>query len=80
LGVFDLSSRPHRSPQQLPEQQALQIAALRTSREWGLDRIGAWLGLPASTVHRSIRRLGLVAVKAGAFRLIASAMSGRDGQ
>lgn len=64
LGVLDLSSRPHRSPRQLSELAALQVAALRTSRGWGPDRIAAWLGLPASTVHRAIHRLGLVTAKA----------------
>ena len=63
LGVVDESSRPHRSPTQLAEAVVLQVAALRSSRGWGPDRIGAWLGLPTSTVHRAIRRLGLVAVK-----------------
>jgi transposase InsO family protein len=64
LGVIELSSRPHRSPQQLSEQRALEVAALRTSRGWGPDRIAAWLDLPPSTVHRAIRRLGLVRAKA----------------
>lgn len=64
LGVVDQSSRPHRSPSQLSELAALQVAALRTGRGWGPDRIAAWLGLPTSTVHRTIRRLGLVAAKA----------------
>jgi transposase InsO family protein len=63
LGVLELSSRPHRSPQQLPEAVALQVAALRASRGWGPDRIAAWLGLSTSTVHRAIHRLGLVAAK-----------------
>jgi len=63
LGVLELSSRPHHSPKQLSEQRALEVAALRTSRGWGPDRIAAWLGLPASTVHRAIRRLGLVRVQ-----------------
>ena len=60
LGVLELSPRPHSSPHQLSEQRALEVAALRTSRGWGPDRIAAWLGLPPSTVHRAIRRLGLV--------------------
>lgn len=64
LGVVDLSSRPHRSPRQLSELAALQVVALRTGRGWGPDRIAAWLALPSSTVHRAIRRLGLVALKA----------------
>ncbi len=63
LGVLELSSRPHSSPHQLSEQRALEVAALRTSRGWGPDRIAAWLGLPASTVHRAIRRLGLIRTK-----------------
>lgn len=58
-GLVDRSSRPRRSPQRLASELEARIAELRLARGWGPDRIGAALGLPASTVHRAIRRLGL---------------------
>lgn len=62
-GLLDRSSRPSRSPQRLSVAQEQQIAELRRRLGWGPDVVGAWLGIPASTVHRAIRRLGLQAVK-----------------
>ena len=58
-GLVDRSSRPLRSPQRLSATAERQIAGLRLATGWGPDRIAATLGLPASTVHRAIRRLGL---------------------
>ena len=58
-GLVDRSSRPRRSPQRLSVAAERQIAGLRLATGWGPDRIAALLGLPASTVHRAIRRLGL---------------------
>ena len=58
-GLIDRSSRPHRSPQRLAVAAEHQIAGLRLATGFGPDRIAALLGLPASTVHRAIRRLGL---------------------
>ena len=63
LGLRDRSCRPGRSPQRLSVAQEQQIVELRQRMGWGPDVIGAWLGIPASTVHRAIRRLGLQAAK-----------------
>jgi transposase InsO family protein len=59
-GLHDRSSRPHRSPRRLSDVQERRIAGLRAVTGWGPDRIGAQLGLTASTVHRVLRRLGLL--------------------
>ena len=63
-GLSDRSSRPHRSPQQLGPEQELRILGIRAARGWGADRIAALLGLPASTVHRCLRRHGQVGAPA----------------
>lgn len=59
-GLHDRSSRPHRSPRRLSELQERRIAGLRAATGWGPDRIAAQLELTASTVHRVLRRLGLL--------------------
>jgi hypothetical protein len=59
-GLVDGSSRPHSSPQGLPVVDEARIVTLRRSLDWGVDRLGACPGLPASTCHRVLRRLGLV--------------------
>jgi len=58
-GLVDRSSRPHSSPRLSAAQEA-HIAGLRVSLGWGPDRIAALVGLPASTVHRVLRRRGLL--------------------
>jgi len=57
-GLIDRSSRPRRSPQRLSMIMERQVAGLREASGWGPDRIGAMLGLPASTCHRVLGRLG----------------------
>jgi transposase InsO family protein len=59
-GLADRSSRPHASPGRLSLQREATIVALRRRTGWGADRLGAFLGLPASTCHRVLRRQGLV--------------------
>jgi transposase InsO family protein len=59
-GLADRSSRPHSSPRRLSGDQERCIAGLRAATGWGPDRIAAVVGLPASTVHRVLRRLGLL--------------------
>ena len=60
MGLHDRSSRPHRNPRRLSDLGERRIAGLRAATGWGPDRIGAQLGLAASTVHRVLRRLGLL--------------------
>lgn len=57
-GLVDRSSRPHRSPQRLSVAAERQVASLREATGFGPDRIGALLGLPPSTCHRALGRLG----------------------
>jgi transposase InsO family protein len=59
-GLVDASSRPHSSPRRLSLAQEAAIVALRRRTGWGADRIAAWLGLPAATCHRVLRRQGLI--------------------
>jgi transposase InsO family protein len=62
-GLVDRSSRPRSSPHRLSLAQEALIVGVRGSLGWGPDRIGALLGLPASTVHRVLRRHELVGRK-----------------
>ena len=54
----DHSSRPQHSPRRCPDALEASVLALRLSERIGPDRIGPTLGLPASTVHRILRRHG----------------------
>lgn len=60
LGLYDRSSRPLRSPHRLSLAQEAAITALRRQTGRGADFLAPLLGLPASTVHRVIRRQGLL--------------------
>lgn len=60
-GLIDRSSRPRRSPQRVSLAIERQVAGLREATGFGPDRIGALLGLPASTCHRVLGRLGYLA-------------------
>ena len=55
-GMADRSSRPHVSPNRTPQRTERRIVALRVSGRLGPARIGARLGLPASTVHAVLAR------------------------
>jgi transposase InsO family protein len=59
-GLVDRISRPHSSPQRLSLIAEAHIVALRDKLGWGADRLAALLELPPSTVHRVLRRHGLV--------------------
>jgi transposase InsO family protein len=54
----DRSCRPHRSPRRSSDALEATVLALRVQERWGPDRIGPWLGIPVSTVHRILRRHG----------------------
>jgi transposase InsO family protein len=58
-GLWDRSSRPHTSPTQTSPHLEALIAELRREAKLGPARIGYRLGIPASTVHRVLVRLGL---------------------
>ena len=60
-GLVDRSSRPHRSPQRVTPETEIRVGQVREGTGWGPDRIGALLGLPASTCHRVLDRLGYLA-------------------
>jgi len=57
-GLRDRTSRPHRSPGQLPRYQRRQIER-RRRRRWSSLRIAQYYGHPVSTVVTIQRRLGL---------------------
>ena len=58
-GMFDRSSRPHRSPAQTaPEVEAIVVAA-RFERRVGPDVLGPELGVAPRTVSRILRRHGV---------------------
>jgi len=52
----DRRCRPSRSPRRSADGLEAAVLAMRVERRWGPDRIGPVLGLPASTVHRILRR------------------------
>jgi transposase InsO family protein len=54
----DRPCRPHRSPRRTSDALEASVLALRLAERWGPDRIGPWLGLRPSTVHRILRRQG----------------------
>jgi hypothetical protein len=58
-GLIDRSSRPHHCPHRTAPDMELQIAELRAALKLGPVRIGYRLGVPPSTVHRVLVRLGL---------------------
>ena len=58
-GLVDRSSRPRSCPHQSPPELEAEIVELRRTLKLGPVRIGARLGVPASTVHRVLVRLGL---------------------
>jgi transposase InsO family protein len=58
-GLRDRSSRPHRSPTQLPLEKADLIIELRTTKRMTSAKIAAVLHLARSTVARLLQRRGL---------------------
>jgi transposase InsO family protein len=57
-GLFDRSSRPHRSPNQTGPGTCRRVLQLRRKRRWGAPRIAFTVGLAASTVQRILRAAG----------------------
>ena len=57
--LVDRSSRPWSCPHQTPPHVAAQIEQLRCELKLGPARIGPRVGVPPSTVHRVLVRLGL---------------------
>jgi len=55
---IDRSSRPHRSPGQTPDALEATVLGLRLELRWGPDRLGPYLRMRPSTVHRILRRHG----------------------
>jgi hypothetical protein len=58
-GLVDRSSRPRNCPHRTAPEVEAQIAELRSELKLGPLRIGYRLGVPASTVHRVLVRLGI---------------------
>jgi transposase InsO family protein len=58
-GLEDRPSRPHRCPRRTSSELEAGIEELRRSAKLGPARIGARLGVPTSTVHAVLTRLGL---------------------
>ena len=55
----DRSSRPHRSPNELPEAAQERICEVRRHTGWGPRLIAGVVGRPHSTVHTTLRRHGI---------------------
>jgi transposase InsO family protein len=57
--LFDRSSRPRRSPRQLPPELAEAICACRRQTGWGPRLVAAATGFAHSTVWKVLRRAGI---------------------
>jgi transposase InsO family protein len=57
--LHDRSSRPHRSPNELPEAAQERICEVREHTGWGPRLIPGVVGHPHSTVHRTLQRRGI---------------------
>jgi transposase InsO family protein len=55
-GLADRSSRPHRSPRQVPPELAARIVARRRAEHVGARELATLLGVPASTIGAVLRR------------------------
>ena len=58
-GLLDRSSRPHRSPTALGEEQVAAILAARRHRRYGPHRLAPLTGHPRSTIYGILRRAGV---------------------
>ena len=56
--ALDRSSRPHRSPSMISEQEHDRICEVREHTGWGPRLIAPLVGRPHSTVHAALRRRG----------------------
>lgn len=56
--LCDRSSRPHRSPNELPAEEQARICEVRAHTGWGPRLIAGSVGRPHSTVHRTLQRGG----------------------
>ncbi len=56
--LHDRSSRPHRSPNELPRAEQERICEIRSHTGWGPRLIAGSVGHPHSTVHRTLQRHG----------------------
>ncbi len=57
--LFDRSSRPHRSPRQLPAELAEAICACRRTTGWGPRLVAGATGFCHSTVWKVLKRAGI---------------------
>src|SRR3954451_2992970 len=58
-GLFDRSSRPHRSPTKTPRRVERRVVAARLAHRRGQDWLAGEVGVPAQTIGRILRRRGL---------------------
>jgi transposase InsO family protein len=58
-GLRDRSSRPHRSPRRLPDDELAAILRARTRRRYGPHRLAPLVGHPPSTIYHALRRAGM---------------------
>jgi hypothetical protein len=54
--LVDRSCRPRRSPRRTADQLEAALLGLRLELRWGPDRLGPYLGVPASTAYAVLRR------------------------
>jgi transposase InsO family protein len=64
-GLFDRSSRPHRSPNRTRRKVHREVLRLRRKRRWGADRIAHETGIASSTVQRILRAEGCARLDQG---------------
>ncbi len=55
-GLWDRTSRPHRSPTRTPKRVEDRVCRLRRSKRWGPEMISMHTGVPSSTVHKILVR------------------------